>query len=130
MTAGWTITYGDCPPSVNTMAVGRSASFHKYARVKRKWEGIWGMLWIAERLPKNLTAVRAHGTLRFPHQRRRDEGNYRAFIEKTLGDALVAGGWIPDDTPEHFVFDRLEIEDEKGAKRTTLTLEFNFREEG
>ena len=42
--------------------------------------------------------------LRFPARRRRDSGNYRVMLEKALGDALVEGGWLPDDTPEHYEF--------------------------
>lgn len=38
----------------------------------------------------------------FPTNRRRDEGNYRAPIEKALGDVIQRVGLIEDDTHDRF----------------------------
>jgi hypothetical protein len=63
--------------------------------------------------------VAAH--LRFPTKRKRDEGNFRIILEKAMGDALVNGGWLPDDNPEHYVFQHVTIEVDPGrAAQTTI----------
>lgn len=64
-------------------------------------------------------------SLRFPVKRRRDEGNFRALIEKALGDALQNGGWIPDDTPELYRFGELKFDDKTGPPQTSLLLEYD-----
>ena len=68
-------------------------------------------------------AVTVTGVVRYPKRRRRDEGNIRAPLEKALGDALVDGGWLPDDTPEHFTFGELVFDveaDRPAMARLTL----------
>jgi hypothetical protein len=52
----------------------------------------------------------------FPDRIRRDQGNFRYFIEKALGDALVAGGWLEfgglaDDDWDHYEFGGMTRED-------------------
>jgi hypothetical protein len=114
------LTYDDCPPSLNTMA---TAHWRRYQRVKQRWQGIWEVHLLTARVPKGLTIVKASAILQFPHERRRDEGNFRFILEKTLGDALTKGGHLPDDTPDHYRF--MGVTFEKGdAKRTILTLEY------
>jgi hypothetical protein len=58
----------------------------------------------------------------FPDRRRRDQGNHRFIVEKALGDALVAGGWLPDDTWEHYEFGGLAMRVERGESWTRLML--------
>lgn len=41
---------------------------------------------------------------------RKDEDNFRSELSKVVGDALVQGGWLPDDTPEHFRFGAVAFE--------------------
>jgi hypothetical protein len=48
--------------------------------------------------------VEASAVLLVPDRRGRDEGNYRTPLENALGDALVRGAWLPDDTPAHYRF--------------------------
>lgn len=79
---------------------------------------------MAERCPRGLATVHASASLRFAVRRRRDEGNYRTPLEKALGDALVNGGWLPDDTPEHFRFGGVLIEPDTGPARTIVTIEW------
>lgn len=67
--------------------------------------------------------VRASAQLRFPKRRRRDEGNFRAPLEKALGDALQHRGIIADDTPDYFTFGELTFDPEPGPSRTTITME-------
>jgi hypothetical protein len=59
--------------------------------------------------------VDVSAVLLVPDRRRRDEGNFRTPLEKALGDALQAGGWLPDDTPEHFRFGELTFEVVSGS---------------
>jgi hypothetical protein len=37
------------------------------------------------------------GEVSFGDGRERDQGNHRVIVEKALGDALVRGGYLPDD---------------------------------
>ena len=58
----------------------------------------------------------------FPTRIRRDQGNYRFLTEKALGDALVMGGWLRDDSWEFFEFGGFGMQYEKGVKRLRLML--------
>src|SRR5947207_1933958 len=78
------------------------------------------MLLLAEQLPRRLERVEASAVLTFPTRRRRDEGNYRALLEKALGDALVEGRWLVDDTPERFTFGTVSFAE--GQPRTAIEL--------
>lgn len=72
------------------------------------------------------TPVIMDATLWFPQNRGRDEGNYRSLLEKSAGDALTAGGWIPDDTPEGFRFQKITFL--KGNPLTVLVLREGWNE--
>lgn len=65
---------------------------------------------MAKRVPRGLVKVEVSAVLTFPTNRRRDEGNYRTPLEKCIGDALVNGGWLRDDTPDAFTFGRVKFE--------------------
>lgn len=111
------------PPSLNKLgARGAPRQFH---RTKRRWQGMleshltavssgYGGMRPEDRLPRPSERITASAVLSFPTNRRRDEGNYRSMLEKALGDALTNGGWLTDDTPEHFRFDRVEFEHRPG----------------
>ena len=64
--------------------------------------------------------VEVTATLIVPDRRRRDAGNFRTPLEKALGDALVNGRWLPDDTPEHYRFRGLAFEVVPGVRATRL----------
>lgn len=110
------IWIGSTPPSLNRIA-GRRWDF---VREKRRWQTDLGLLLMAEATPRGLARVEASAVLTFPTKRRRDEGNFRTLLEKALGDALVEGGWLPDDTPDRFTFGAVTFA--TGAARTTLEL--------
>jgi hypothetical protein len=78
------------------------------------------------RLPRGLELVVASAELHFPTKRRRDEGNFRVVIEKALGDVLVRGGWLPDDTPDHYRFERVRFSEKPGPHWTTLRLDWRL----
>jgi len=77
-----------------------------------------------QRVPRGLKQVRATATLRFKQRRRRDEGNHRVILEKSLGDALVAGGWLSDDTPDLYSFGAVELFAPVDRPETIVVLDY------
>lgn len=118
------ITLDRTPPSLNQIgARGNPRQFH---RRKKGWQQLLEgelMLGTAQgAMPRPVAAVTVSGVLEFPTNRRRDEGNFRSLLEKALGDALKNGRWIEDDTPDHYLFDRLELVGGCDGERTILDL--------
>jgi hypothetical protein len=72
-------------------------------------------------LARPVPGVVVNAVLRFPVARRRDEGNFRTPLEKALGDALVKGGYLLDDTPDQFRVERVEFAPVAGPAETALT---------
>lgn len=123
--ARYTVELADTPPSLNRL--GRSHPLHQH-RVKRDWQNTLGMALLAAAVPRPLPGpVTATARLRYPVRRRRDEGNLRWLLEKALGDTLHQGGWLPDDTPDHYLFGRVTFDPDRGAPRTTLTITIDPR---
>jgi hypothetical protein len=75
-------------------------------------------------VPRGLQSVRAKVTIRFKQRRRRDEGNFRVILEKALGDALVEGGWLPDDTSDLYRFGQVELLAPVKRPETILVLDY------
>lgn len=96
------LSYPDTPPSFNK--VGHSGSRWTWSRQKKLWQGYIEVMLLIEKVPRGLAKVEARAELWFPTKHRRDTVNYRTLLEKCLGDALVNGAWIEDDTPEFFSF--------------------------
>lgn len=115
----FTLVYADVPPSLNRAHSRHWSYFHKQ---KRFWESVFAGALMGASVPRGLAHVHAEASLRFPVVRRRDEGNFRWMLEKALGDALVKGRWLSDDTPEGFTTGALVFEAELGPKRTTVSL--------
>lgn len=77
--------------------------------------------------PDALTMVSMQTRVCFPTRPDlgRDQGNYRWFVEKVVGDVLVTGGWLKDDTvyPErHFEHDALDVEVQPNQAWTEMML--------
>lgn len=108
------------PPSMNTFA--RSGDGFVYMNLKERWSALLRPLLDASGLPKGLAHVLVEGEATFPDRGRRDQGNYRVLIEKALGDVLVAGGWLPDDTWDHYEFGNLSRSHQPGVSATRLVL--------
>lgn len=110
-----------CPPSLNR--AGGQGHWRRWANAKRTWQAAIAPLLEYEQIPKDLGAITASAQLRFPVKRRRDSDNFSALLSKVLGDALQKGGWLPDDTPEHFQFEPVCFAHAPGlAEQTTILL--------
>lgn len=107
------------PPSLNLLGSGNP---HAYQGLKQQWEGVLGELLLDSGLPKGVGHVLAEGEATFPDRGRRDQGNYRALLEKALGDVLVSGGWLEDDDWTRFEFGGLAYRYERGVSATRLML--------
>jgi hypothetical protein len=59
----------------------------------------------------------------FTLRRDRDEGNFRFFLEKALGDALQNGGWLKNDTPDQYRFSTVDFEI-GDQKRTIIRIDY------
>jgi hypothetical protein len=112
------IRHSATPPSLN--AVGSRGHWREFHQAKREWQTIFEQLLIGSSLPRGCTQVGAGARLTFKVERRRDEGNFRTLIEKSLGDALVNGGWLPDDTPDYFRMGPVVLE--KGDRAATIVV--------
>jgi hypothetical protein len=110
----------ETPPSLNRFTGGSRGPYH---REKKKWQEQLGTALMVAKVPRKLSRVKASATVTFPVKRRRDEGNIRFLLEKALGDILVEGGWLPDDTPDAFTFGAVTVKIEKGKSLTTVDLE-------
>jgi hypothetical protein len=84
------VHYG-APPSMN---VGGSGHDHgQYQNAKGAWQKMLCELLVTAELPRGLQRVAVEGEIGFDTYADRDEGNFRYFVEKALGDALVSGYW-------------------------------------
>lgn len=110
------------PVSFN--AGNHRASQWKFAKEKREWQQRFTTLLIAAGTPRCCRSMSATAVLTFPFQRRRDELNFRTVLDKSLGDALVAGLWIPDDTTDYFRFGEINFVVVPGKRLTEVTLEW------
>lgn len=99
------------PPSLNALGSGNQFA---YRAMKEAWEGLLVSLITASDLGKCERVV-VEGEITFPDQRRRDQGNHRFLLEKALGDALVAGGWLEDDDWSRYEFGGLAQRYERGV---------------
>jgi len=111
----------ETPPSLNRFAGGGSRG--AYLGTKKQWQQHLGLALMAAGVPRGLSKVKATAKITFPVHRRRDEGNLRFMLEKSLGDILVEGGWLEDDQDVAFEFGRVILVTEKGMSRTVIELE-------
>jgi hypothetical protein len=117
------LTYDACPPSLNRVG-SRGKSHWAYTRAKRDWQNIVGGMLLVGGVPRSLSHVRVDATLRFPVKRTRDAGNFGWLLDKACGDALVAGGWLTDDNPDHYEFGTVTFDQSVGPARTTLRITY------
>lgn len=107
------IHVNDVPATANKGGGGTRSNKYVAAREKKKWEGLFFTLFLANRLPKGLESIVANVELQFDRPNtRRDVENFRQPVIKPLADALQHG-WIPDDTEEFFRVGRFTISPDK-----------------
>jgi hypothetical protein len=91
-------------------------------RAKKALQADLAMSLLAANVPRPIPGgrVRATATVYSPTRRRRDEGNYRTGLEKSLGDALAPHDrdapfrWLDDDQPPAFTFGAVTFELDPG----------------
>lgn len=122
------------PPRISVNAT-RGQHWARTLKLRRRLTAMLSELLVAEGVPQPIPGDRVHATavLTFPTARRRDEGNFRAELEKALGDTLappppkglppgavisLERRWLTDDTPEHFTFGELTFDVRRGAPAT------------
>lgn len=104
------LVYDEIPPSSNqNNGVGGRGDWRGIARTKGKWEGIFAMLLLSGRVPRGLEFVSVVPELQFKTKHRRDADNWYFAVSKPLGDAMVRGGWLSDDTPDRYQMERVRI---------------------
>jgi hypothetical protein len=144
------------PLSLNV--VGSRGGHQTYRTAKAAWEELWCEQLEASGLPAGwregatpgtpkIQAISVEALLCFPIKRHaRDQGNFRWFLEKSLGDALVKGygfstgskakgdyewhqvnpgGWLEDDSiypTRRFDFGGLEIQQTPGEAWTRIVI--------
>lgn len=126
------------PLSLNM--VGSRGGHFTYKTFKEAWEEVlierlrstplpagWETeIWTPEPGTPKIETIYVEALLTFPMQRAgRDQGNFRWFVEKCLGDALVKGGWLEDDSywpVRHYECGGLQMQYEKGVGSTRLML--------
>lgn len=109
------------PPSYNTTA---HAHWSKVRRVKQQWQQFCAIALMEQAVPRGLEVVSATAELRFKQRRRRDEDNFKVVISKALGDALVEGRWLSDDTAGHYVFGAVQLVAPSPEPLTLVRLEY------
>jgi len=117
-----TVALGYLPTSYNRTAHAHWRTVH---RAKQQLQRDLELVMLgAPGLPRPIPGGRVEvtATLIVPDRRRRDEDNFRGPLSKSLGDALVNGGWLPDDTPEHYRFGEAVFEVVPGVRATRLHL--------
>lgn len=104
------LTHREVPKSMNAGGGGSRVHWATARDEKKRWEGIYAMLLLAERVPTHMQRCHAEAIIRWKNRNRRDETNYIASVVKPLADCLVKGGWLPDDTGEFFKFGGVTFE--------------------
>lgn len=117
-----TLSIPATPPSFN--AIGLRSHWAVGRNEKLKWQGWLSIALMEQKVPRRLKSVSAAATLRFKQRRRRDEGNFRVLLEKALGDALVEGGWLADDTSDLYRFGRVELLAPVDRPETIVVLDY------
>lgn len=112
----------DVPPSLNRL--GSRGSHWAYTKAKKEWQDTITVLLLLAEVPRRLRFAQVDATLRFPVRRKRDAGNFAWLLEKACGDALVAGRWLKDDTPDHYAFGGVVFDDALGPRQTILRLDY------
>lgn len=102
MTSQFVIEHNETPKSLNAGGTGSRRHWGQAHKEKKRWEGIFGMLMIEQKVPRHMASCEVHVELQFAKKAGRDVENYRSGVIKPFADTLVHGGWLADDTEEFF----------------------------
>lgn len=120
-----TLVLPGTPPSFN--AIGLHSHWSEGRRAKQQWQKSIETMLLVEKVPRPLASARCSASLQFNVRRRRDEGNFKVLIEKALGDALVNGGWLTDDTPGFYTFGAVDMEVNRGfTSQTRIVIAYSL----
>lgn len=111
------------PPSLRD--AGSGMDHRAYQGLKHAWQEALTTELQEARLPLGLQSVMVEGLIGFPDLAERDQGNFRWLVEKALGDALQAGGWIESDCfypVSRYEFGGLQAEHTPGRSLLRLML--------
>jgi len=129
-----TVHYDDTPRTVNKGGGGTRGHWSKGYKEKKRWEGLYMLLFLQAKLPKKLDYVNIHITLEYTTPNtKRDPENFRHPVVKPLADSLVAAGYLEDDTREHFEVEDLVISPDKlvlppkSLVKSRITLRIDYR---
>lgn len=113
----------ETPTSLNK--VGQRGSWRVVHAEKKRLQTIIERYLMMARLPRPLPHfLRVECEMVFPTRHRRDVGNFKGPLEKALGDALVNGGWMLDDTDRWWEFKEFRFAEHVGYNTTILTLDY------
>jgi hypothetical protein len=134
-TATFVLAHDEVPASLNKGGAGSRRHWSAGAREKKRWEGLFFVMLLSEKVPKGASHIRVRVDLEFTAPARRDSENFRPAFSKPFADALVKGGWLADDTDEFFTLESVRCSKQwlkpkhPGVKgRTTIVLEADYEE--
>lgn len=104
------------PPSLNAFYAGMH--FRKRKALADEWHAAFHWAFVAAKLPRPLRWPVTLDVTQFS-KRIRDCDN-AVISAKFAGDALVAGGFLPDDTPEYIAC--VVLRSAKGKENRTVML--------
>jgi hypothetical protein len=108
----YTVTVAGVPNSVNRGGGGvRSTHWGTAHWEKKRWQKIFMDEFMVKGIPRRMHACNVEVLLRFRGKYHRDLENFRHPVAKPLADALVAGGWLEDDTSDYFTIVNFKMEE-------------------
>ena len=116
------VELANVPPSINRNTLSRD--WRASRRHKRAWQADLERILMSAGLDRPILTVGpllVQVTLHFRDRRRRDSENYRVLLSKALGDALVNGRWMVDDTDAHWRLD-VTVGDVRPAPATSIAI--------
>ena len=106
------------PPSLNAW---QSCHWAKRKRIKDEWcNAVWALC-NEQRIPP-MERIHLSAVLLFATKRKRDADNFESTLKKITQDVLVRIGTIPDDTPDHVSWGKIELGTDAKLPRTILVI--------
>lgn len=113
----WRVEVGALPPSLNALYAGMH--WAKRNALANEWHGTFLGAFMDARLPKPLPWPVSMSVTQFFKGQVRDCDN-AVVAAKLCGDALVAHGYLPDDSPEYVAHVTLRCS--KGKENKTVVV--------